>query len=223
MVIYIPGIVPASWVLNKKGLRFCVIIGVLGTAIGSWIKCASIEPDRYWVTMLGQATVATSQLFILNLPPRIAAVWFTTGEASRATSTGVFGNQLGIALGFVIPPLLVDKTSLKTIADGLTLMFYSVALLTSLILILIVVFFEDKPSTPPSVAQANAQQVQSEQSYLKTIKSLLSNRNYILILITYGLNVGVFYAVSTDLNQLVTLRFPDSELDAGFMGLIMIM
>jgi FLVCR family feline leukemia virus subgroup C receptor-related protein len=41
-------------------------------------------------------------------------------------------------------------------------------------------------------------------------------------LITYGLNVGVFYAISTDLNQLVTLRFKDSEQAAGFMGLIMV-
>lgn len=38
MLIYIPGIIPASWVLNKKGLRFCVIIGAVGTAGGAWIK-----------------------------------------------------------------------------------------------------------------------------------------------------------------------------------------
>ena len=36
-----------------------------------------------------------------------AAIWFPSDEVSTATSFGVFGNQLGVALGFVIPPLIV--------------------------------------------------------------------------------------------------------------------
>ncbi|RWR99552.1 feline leukemia virus subgroup C receptor-related protein 2-like protein [Leptotrombidium deliense] len=106
MIVYIPGIFPASWLINKKGLRFSVLLGSFGTCIGSWVKCLSVSPDRFWVTMIGQTIVAVSQLFLLSLPPRVASVWFAPNEVSRATAVGVFGNQLGIALGFVIPPLL---------------------------------------------------------------------------------------------------------------------
>ena len=220
MVIYVPGIIPASWLLNKKGLRFCVLIGSLGTALGAWVKCASVAPDRFWVTMIGQGIVATSQLFILNLPPRIAAVWFDTNEASRATSIGVFGNQIGIAIGFVLPPQLVTTTSPETIAQGLRYMFYGVAILCTLIFIAIVFMFDDTPKYPPSFAAMTAAETK-EDSYTVVIKSLMTNRNYVLILITYGLNVGVFYAVSTVLNQMVTSRFEDSEKAAGYMGLIL--
>ena len=41
----------------------------------------------------------------------------------------------------------------------------------------------------------------------ETFRSLLSNWGYILLLLTYGMNVGVFYAISTLLNSLITRHF----------------
>ena len=38
MAVYIPLIFPATWYLQKKGLRSCIILGSLGNCIGSWIK-----------------------------------------------------------------------------------------------------------------------------------------------------------------------------------------
>jgi FLVCR family feline leukemia virus subgroup C receptor-related protein len=34
------------------------------------------------------------------------------------------------------------------------------------------------------------------------------NRDYVLLLVTYGINVGVFYAMSTLLNQTILQHFP---------------
>ena len=45
-------------------------------------------------------------------------------------------------------------------------------------------------SPPPSPDQ-------SEESYLWSIRRLATNPGYVLLLVTYGLNVGVFYAIST--------------------------
>ena len=50
---------------------------------------------------------ACAQCFILELPPKIAAIWFPASEIATATSLGVFGNQLGVALGFLIPPKII--------------------------------------------------------------------------------------------------------------------
>ena len=47
----------------------------------------------------------------------------------------------------------------------------------------------------------------NEESYLMSIKNLCTNPGYWLLLITYGINVGVFYAVSTLLNDTVTKYF----------------
>jgi FLVCR family feline leukemia virus subgroup C receptor-related protein len=43
--------------------------------------------------------------------------------------------------------------------------------------------------------------------YAGSIKRLLSNRGYILLLLSYGLNVGVFYAISTLLNTVIIKHF----------------
>ncbi|RWS07521.1 hypothetical protein B4U79_03247 [Dinothrombium tinctorium] len=224
MVVYIPGIFPASWLINKKGIRFSVLLGSFGTCFGSWIKCLSVEPDRFWITMTGQTIVAASQLFLLSLPPRLAAVWFGPNEVSRATAVGVFGNQLGIALGFVIPPLIVmDTKNKEVVGNDMQILFLSVAILTTILFGLNIIFFEEKPLTPPSIAQANAEIAQSEESYVKSMKALFCNRNYDLLLLSYGIMCGVFYAVSTVLNQVVVSNplYKDGSKLAGIMGFIM--
>ena len=104
MILYIPGILPATWLLSKKGLRYCVCLGALGNCLGSLLKCFSTEPDKFWLLMCGQSIVAVAQLFIINIPPNLAAVWFPQNEVSSATAFGVFGNQIGIALGFFVSP-----------------------------------------------------------------------------------------------------------------------
>lgn len=98
MILYIPLIFPATWFMDNYGLRWCVLLGALGNCLGAWIKCASASPHLFYVSFIGQAIVASSQVFILNVPPRLAAIWFGPTQVSTATSLGVFGNQVNIRL-----------------------------------------------------------------------------------------------------------------------------
>ncbi|KAL6256394.1 hypothetical protein P5V15_012507 [Pogonomyrmex californicus] len=228
MITYIPLILPASYLLDKFGLRCTVICGALGTCLGSWVKVLSIASDRFWVTFIGQTMVAISQICILSIPARLAAVWFGDNEVSRACGIGVFGNQLGIAIGFLFPPMLVPNSENSCdVEKGLQLMFYIVAAFTSLILILILFLFKSAPPLPPSSAQieqkkTNESEGQVKTKFLTSIKNLCLNRGYLLLLLSYGINVGVFYAISTLLNRLVTEQFPKSEKDAGRIGLTIV-
>ncbi|CAG2167610.1 unnamed protein product [Oppiella nova] len=250
MAAYIVGIIPATFLLDTKGLRFCILLGAFGNCFGSWIKCFSVEPNRFYVTMIGQSVVAVSQLFILNIPPLLAAIWFSDREVSRATAYGVFGNQVGIALGFFVPSLIVPNFSgndsthdsnqthgvttllsttvidtsekiigIEEVGTGLRTLFFGVAVFTTLLFVLIVLFFKDKPDLPPSTAQANAQVVNENSSFISSLHALATNPNYVLLFFTYGLNTGVFYAVSTVLNQMVTGALGEEYVkEAGYMG-----
>ena len=80
--------------MNVQGLRWPMILGTFGTAAGACIKIASVGRDLFWVTFLGQALVAMSQVFMLSMPPVVAAIWFGDKEVSTACSIGVFGNQV---------------------------------------------------------------------------------------------------------------------------------
>lgn len=47
--------------------------------------------------------------------------------------------QLGVALGFLLPPILVKDGTIEEIGNGLSLMFYIVAGLCTAVLILVVI------------------------------------------------------------------------------------
>ncbi|KAB7499841.1 40S ribosomal protein S20 [Armadillidium nasatum] len=161
--------------------------------IGAWIKCGSVDENRFWLSFIGQMVSAMSQIFILGIPPRLAAVWFSADQVSTACAVGVFGNQLGVAMGFLLPPVIVPTSEDKDeIAHGLRIMFFGVASLCTALFILII------------------------------FGRLMRNRNYVLLLLSYGMNVGVFYGISTLLNQTVLQYFPGQTKSAGQIGLLIV-
>ncbi|XP_076834133.1 choline/ethanolamine transporter flvcr2a isoform X2 [Brachyhypopomus gauderio] len=224
MLTYIPFIFPVSWLLDKKGLRVIALVATALNCAGSWIKVAGVEPHLFWVTVLGQFTCSLAQVFILGMPSRIASVWFGPGEVSTACSIGVFGNQLGIAIGFLVPPVLVPNVGgMDELAHHISIMFYITAGAATLIFILVLIMFQEKPDVPPSQAQvAMRTMVPQESSYRASVGRLLHNTSFILLFITYGLNVGCFYAVSTLLNRMIINHFPGEEVNAGRIGLTIV-
>ncbi|KAL6477550.1 hypothetical protein MHYP_G00133850 [Metynnis hypsauchen] len=224
MLTYIPFIFPVTWLLDKKGLRVVALVASSINCLGTWIKVASVRPHLFWVTMLGQFACSFAQVFILGMPSRIASVWFGSGEVSTACSIGVFGNQLGIAIGFLVPPILVPNVEdLDELAYHISIMFYITAGVATLIFILVIIVFQEKPDVPPSQAQAVMRNMSpQEYSYLASIRRLVCNKPFVLLIITYGLNVGCFYAVSTLLNRMIIDHYPGEEVNAGRIGLTIV-
>ncbi|XP_060518783.1 uncharacterized MFS-type transporter C09D4.1 [Cylas formicarius] len=220
MILYIPFIFPGSFLLEKLGLRLAITIGILGTCLGAWIKVASVDPDRFYISFLGQGVVALSQVFVLSVPARLASVWFGPDQVSSACSIGVFGNQIGIAAGFVIPPMIVPGGTVHEVTTQLYILFGGVAILTSVLLVLILLFFKNGPPTPPSYAAQ--QQNEEKGSFFDSLKNLIKNKSFVLLLLAYGINTGVFYAISTLLNEIVLNYYPGAEIDAGRIGLVIV-
>ncbi|KAI4454467.1 major facilitator superfamily protein-related [Holotrichia oblita] len=226
MVTYPPLLLPASYMLDKMGLRFCALIGVTGTAIGTWIKMFSAQPDLFYVGFIGQTVVFVSQLFILSLPPKVASVWFGPNEVSTACSLGVFGTQLGTALSFIVSPLAVrNHDNLEDIGRELSHLFYGVGAVITPVVILVFIFFKAEPTLPPSIAQAKLRLNKSEftnKEFLNSYKSLLTNKPFMVLMFAYGINIGVFAALGTMLNQFVLSYFANAEKDAGTIGLLQV-
>ncbi|KAM7367944.1 hypothetical protein PAMP_014209 [Pampus punctatissimus] len=224
MLTYIPFIFPVTWLLDKKGLRVVAIVATALNCAGTWIKVASVRPNLFAVTFLGQLFCSFAQLFILGMPSKIASVWFGSDEVSTACSIGVFGNQLGIAIGFLVPPILVPNVDdMDELAHHISVMFYITAGVATLLFILVVFVFQERPKIPPTQAQATAYSIPPEQySYISSISRLLRNKPFILLVITYGLNVGCFYAVGTLLNHMIIEHYPGEEVNAGRIGLTIV-
>lgn len=97
MVAYVPLIFPATWLLDRRGLRLTALLGSGLNCAGAWLKCASVGPERFAVTVVAQVICSVAQVFILGLPSRLASVWFGPREVSTACATAVLGNQVSLA------------------------------------------------------------------------------------------------------------------------------
>ncbi|CAL8394042.1 unnamed protein product, partial [Gadus morhua 'NCC'] len=224
MLTYIPFIFPVTWLLDKKGLRVVALVATALNCAGTWIKVLSVRPDLFAVTFLGQFCCSCAQVFILGMPSTIASVWFGSEEVSTACSIGVFGNQLGIAIGFLLPPILVPNVEdMDELAGHIRNMFYITAGVATFLFILVIIVFQERPELPPTQAQARARSLPPEQySYLASILRLVRNRPFMLLVVTYGLNVGCFYAVGTLLNRMIIIHYPGEEVNAGRIGLTIV-
>lgn len=145
-------------------------------------------------------------------------MWFPKNEVSSATAFGVFGNQIGIAIGFVIPPYVITPDDPTT---GLVRLSWVIFGVTLAIFITIVAIFDEKPPTPPSAAQDQSAEYNQNTSYLEILKTFFFDIDFVFLFVTYGINVGVFYAVSTLLEQVINVHFPGSSKEAGQMGLLL--
>uniref|UniRef100_A0AAQ5WYG4 Major facilitator superfamily (MFS) profile domain-containing protein n=1 Tax=Amphiprion ocellaris TaxID=80972 RepID=A0AAQ5WYG4_AMPOC len=224
MLTYIPFIFPVTWLLDKKGLRVTALVANALNCAGTWIKVASAKPELFWVTMVGQLLSSLAQVFILGMPARLASVWFGADEVSTACSIGVFGNQMGIAIGFLVPPILVPNVDDMTeLAYHIRIMFYISAGVATFIFVLVIIVFQERPELPPTQAQAQARSIQpDEYSYMASIFRLLRNKPFMLLVVSYGLNVGCFYAISTLLNRMIIEHYPGEEVNAGRIGLTIV-
>uniref|UniRef100_A0A3Q4GRS9 FLVCR choline and heme transporter 1 n=1 Tax=Neolamprologus brichardi TaxID=32507 RepID=A0A3Q4GRS9_NEOBR len=206
MVAYVPLIFPATWLLDRKGLRLTALLGAGLNCAGAWLKCASVNPQLFPVTVTAQVICSVAQVFILGLPSRVASVWFGPREVSTACATAVLGNQLGTAIGFLLPPVLVPNTpdNVELTGHNIMIMFYGTAAVSTVLFVLAVIVIKDRPPLPPSQAQAVLPDSPPEDySYKQSILNLVKNKAFVLLLITYGIMTGSFYSVSTLLNQMI--------------------
>jgi len=219
--------------LDRKGLKLSILIGGLLTTLGSVIKCTAVNPNLFAVAMLGQTICGIAQAFTLSVPARLSAIWFESSRISTATSIGVFANQLGSAIGFLVPPYVVNKngSSLDYMQTRFYYLLIPFTILSGISTVLAFCFIKDEPSKPPSLAQLkirnnkNNEKKSFKQDFILFKQSLLNlfrNLNFFLIFISYGIITGIFYSVSTLLNQMINEYYPGQNENAGFIGLIII-
>ncbi|KAL6268573.1 hypothetical protein P5V15_001708 [Pogonomyrmex californicus] len=226
MLFYATFIFPALYLTDKCGLRWTIIIGAGLTCLGAWIKIFSVQPDRYYVLFIGHSIVGIAQTLVLPLPGRVAAQWFPSNELSTATSLGLFGYQLGIALGFLLPPIIVrNHDNINDIGNDLLRLCWVVAIVSTILLLLVLILFQNKPKLPPSETRAlqKINQTKKRKEFAASIKRLSKNKNFIMLCNSYGLNNAALNAISTLLNQIFLAHFENGEEDAGRIGLAIIL
>ena len=158
-----------------------------------------------------------SQVYVLTIPPALAGAWFPANEVSTACSLGVFANQFGTAVGFLVPPLFTNSSETYNFVtnetsyvqegeiESLQVLFGLGAVFTVFTAVAMLVLFKSAPEFPPSLANQMKRKetigdlglFESFSFHFSAILRLFKNRNITLLILSYGLNTGVYYAVGT--------------------------
>ena len=83
------------------------------------LKPTQVYRQYFWAQILGQGFVGVANILVTIIPPRVAAVWFTEDELSRAIGTLLSAQVIGNALGLLIPNLTIKERLIFFIRSGL--------------------------------------------------------------------------------------------------------
>ncbi|MCX6284261.1 MAG: MFS transporter [Bacteroidetes bacterium] len=207
MFVYIFVSIPASWVIDTYGIRVAVGIGAVLTGVFGLIR--GIMADNFTWVFIAQTGIAFGQPFLLNAMTTIAARWFPIRERAMASGLGSLAMYLGIVIGMVLTPHMVIRSGM----DGM-LVNYGIISIAAAVLFLVLA--RERPPTPA------CQPGQEERSLVfEGLKTMLRNKNYILLLIIFFFGLGVFNAVATWIEEIVRPRgFTITQ--AGMAGGLMI-
>ncbi|XP_042896553.1 choline/ethanolamine transporter FLVCR2 isoform X2 [Parasteatoda tepidariorum] len=221
MVVYVVFVFPVSYLMNYIGLRWTIIAVSVTNTIACALQFTGLKPDGFSFILLSTAFTSASNILVLAVPPFLAATWFPSNELSRACSAGVFGNQLGIALGYLFSPLMVsnDCEDKPLIENGKFKVATILTILNLIWLMLVLFTFQNAPKSPPTQTQIKKE---PSESHTKSVITMFKNLNFVLLFIMYGLTVGTYFAITTILNNLILRYFPHREVEIGWMGTLFI-
>ncbi|GAB9471753.1 Major facilitator superfamily [Globisporangium polare] len=110
-VAYIPCSFLGSWLMDKKGLRYGVVLGASLQALGALTRYFATfftAATEARITSLGQIVASIAMPFMVNSPPVLSANWFPPSQRATSTSIAVNTNAIGTALVYLTAPFIVQ-------------------------------------------------------------------------------------------------------------------
>jgi len=210
MIWYSPISILSNYVTDQYGLRIGCVLGLILSILGSWIRC--LINSSFAAILVGQSLCAIGQPFIYGSPAKVAAYWFSEDGRALATTIGNVANLLGCSIGYIIPSIFVGDNSNSNDIYNLLL---CEALMTTIVSIVFIAAFKDKPDTPPCAAAA----VEKQAGFVEGLCIIVKNKNYLWLLISGATVMANMYTYSTILYQILA-PFGFSSDDVGIIGMI---
>ncbi len=202
MIMYVFFSFPASWAIDTFGIRKGVGFGVILTGIFALTRAYGAS-NFTWV-LVSMTGIAIAQPFILNSLTAMASKWFPMKE--RATAVGIASLFLfvGMMIGLALTPVL-------TLEFGIPGMLKIYGYVTLFFVVAYLIFVKEKPPTPPDEID------NSKVKVAEGLKHIFSQRSMILLIVFFFFALGMFTAVTTWIEQMLTPR-GFSIVQAGNLG-----
>jgi predicted MFS family arabinose efflux permease len=200
-LVYVLLSVPAGALTDRKGYRFSVGLGAVLMAGFSVLR---VDEHHFWVLLLAQTGIAIGQPFAVNGISKLVADWFSPEQSAMATGLGTMGMFLGMAAGMAVTPPLVE-------ALGYRGAMFAFAAVSVAVCVAFLLFAKNNPETRVATVEPKA----------PSLRSLLSNRELLLLFVVALLGLGFFNGLTTWLEPMLAPNGFDA-VKAGLVGGVLI-
>jgi cyanate permease len=208
MIVYLIVSIPASWIIDRYGIRAGVGTGAVFTGVFGILR--SFAGDDYNLLLFAQTGIAIGQPFILNAITKVAARWFPIDERATASGLGTLSMYFGILAGMTITPYLTANSGIQ----GMLNIYGMLAVLISLIFLILI---KERPPSPPC-----SEEMEERALVIDGMKQIFNSRDFIWLSVIFFIGLGVFNSVTTWIEDIIRPR-GFSAAQAGITGGAMIL
>ncbi len=206
MIVYLVLSIPASYIIDTYGIRIGVGIGAALTGIFGMAR--GLAHDNYTAVCIAQFGLAAAQPFILNAMTKVATHWFPINERATANGLTALAQFIGIIVAMACTPYFFKAYGMHGMLLG-----YGVVSLIGAILFLALI--REYPPTP-----AGNENDDERIAVFAGIKHIFGQRDMQLLLLLFFLALGMFNAITTWIEQILSPRGFSPE-QAGIVGAVM--
>ncbi len=212
MIIFLLVCIPASYIIDRFGIRVGLGIGAVLTGIFGLMK--GFYPSDYTLVVIAQTGLAVAQPFIINAATKVAVQWFPLLERALAVGISTLAQFIGIIIVMICTPLMIE-TDMVGVYD-LSSMLMTYGLISGAGAVILLIFLREKPPTPPEIVE-----YKEDLSVLKNIKLIFGKPDMKYLFPVFFIGLGVFNAVSTCIDQICQTKGLTME-QTGLIGGIML-
>lgn len=208
MLAFLPLSIPVSWLIDTYGFKIAVGIGVVMMSVFGIAR--GLAGQNYALVLLFTIGIAAAQPFLLNTWMKVPAKWFAPNERATAVGLVTLANLVGMALGMVLTPMLIQNFSIPRIQ----LVYGAVAAFSAL---LFLIFAHENPPTP-----ACPPGMEERTLMFDGLKQALKVKQFWYWLLITFIGLGLFNGISTWIEGIVRPR-GFTPTDAGTLGAVMLL
>jgi len=200
---------PAGMIIDKKGFKYGVGIGVLFTGLFSVLRL--VNPASFAILLISQIGISIGQPFVLNGITKLAVTWFPHKQEGTAVGLGSMALFIGMMVGLGATPALVQGFSFQS-------MLWVYAALGILGVVLFFALVKSNPAIPPREIELH-----EEVTGWQGIKHILKVRDFVILGFIALIGIGVFNGLATWLEKILNELHRIQMADAGTISAVLIL
>ena len=212
MGVFLVVCLPASYILDKFGIRIGVGIGAVLTGVFGLTK--GVFADSYTMVIISQIGLAVAQPFILNAVTKVAVHWFPINERATAVGVATLAQFVGMIAVNIATPLMITKSGESYDLQRMLLIY---GIISAACAALLIIFLREYPPTHPGP--------EGDEERLLTwdgIKHIFQHREMLLVILIFFIGLGMFNAIATCIDQISEIKGFTIDQSGMIMGIMLI-